>query len=146
NTRQVLNVRLRHFDNLETTLQHDVIDLLKIETSDDVPVWLAALILDRCPGSSVRTLRVFPGAAARQKEELPEALAVSEVGRPGLPILPLVDAVMLQALCERDIHVERIGAGVRYVLPLYAGNEVRYAVDVVCCSTLHLPKIAPICQ
>ncbi|HTS86579.1 MAG TPA: GGDEF domain-containing protein [Usitatibacter sp.] len=111
-------------------LQRDVLYMLGVEASDNLPGWLAERLRSQCPESSVRMLRVFPVGAARMKEKPAEAFSVSD-SDDEQGVQPLRgDPFLVKALHDRACAEEKRSAGTRLVLPLHAGGEVRYAIEL----------------
>ena len=111
-------------------LQRDVLYMLGVEASDNLPGWLAERLRSQCPECSVRLLRVFPAGAARLKGQRPEEFSVSD-SDDEQGVQPLRDDdFLVKALHDRCCREEKRDKGSRLVLPLHAGGEVRYAVEL----------------
>jgi diguanylate cyclase (GGDEF)-like protein len=107
----------------------DIIDMLGVESSDDLALWTQAWTRARYPMATVRAVRVFPGTAARQKSETEEFAATDLRGLSD--VVPISnDPLMLQALHTRSCRQEKSPAASRHVFPLHAAGEVRYAFDI----------------
>ena len=113
------------------SLQRDVYQMLGVETSDALPVWLAERLRVRYPDATVRLLRVFPGGAARLKQSRQEEFSLGDYDDDEMGVQPLrADPFLLSVLHDAACREERLGRGSRYVLTLHAGGEVRYAIDM----------------
>ena len=113
------------------SLQHDVFEMLGVETSDGLPVWLAERLRVRYPEAAVRLLRVFPGGAARMKGARQEEFSLSDSDDDDKGVQPLRDDPFLSTvLHDRACREERLERGSRYVVTLAAGGEVRYAIEI----------------
>src|SRR5262249_20279837 len=103
--------------------------MLGVQASDSLPGWLAERVRSRCAEASVRLLRVFPGSAARIKDMHLEEFSVG--GSEAEGVRPLRgDPFLLDVLHQRACREEAVDGGMRLVIALHAGAEVRYAIEV----------------
>ena len=110
-------------------LQQDVIDMLSVEASDDLAPWVEGWARRRHPMATVRSLRVFPGTAARKRAETQE-FAVADLGGVSAARPISDDPLLLEALRTGSCRQAQSPAGSRHVLTLHAAGEVRYAFDI----------------
>jgi diguanylate cyclase (GGDEF)-like protein len=119
----------------------DVVDMLAIDLSDDLPQWLSARIRERSPALEVHALRILPGGAARVKGEA-QGFSSSDFGVDETHVQPLRDdALLLEAVEQRARREGRRGEGSRHVIPLHAAGEVRYVLDLVSPAGAPLPEV-----
>jgi diguanylate cyclase (GGDEF)-like protein len=112
------------------TLQRDVLDMLGVQASDSLPAWLGERLREQLPETAVRVLRVFPAGAARIKEVHAEEFSVSD-SDDEKGVRPLRDDPFLaDALYRRSCSEEPPGGAARLVIPLHAGGELRYAIEI----------------
>src|SRR5262249_13176320 len=125
-------------------LHSDVVDMLAIELSDDLPHWLSARIVERCPGLEAHVLRILPGGAARVQGAA-QGFSSSDFNTDESQVLPLRDdALLLEAVSQRAHREQHSASGSRHVIPLHVAGEVRYVLDLVSGVSTPIPEIADI--
>jgi diguanylate cyclase (GGDEF)-like protein len=112
-------------------LADDLVSMLDVRRSDELPAWLARRLSARGAGATSRVLRVLPGRAARIKgPDAFEAFAVSPGEGVGQPVPVGGDAALAAVLRTHgpaSVHGE---GDVRLLVPFSIGGEVRHVLDL----------------
>jgi len=115
-------------------LSREVMSLLALRESAEVPGWAAKRLQALLGASQARTLRVFPISAMRLKEALPAgstlAVAADEDADSLRPVEANTD--LCRTIEERRPVCERAHNGAsRLLFPLATADDVRYVVEIV---------------
>jgi diguanylate cyclase (GGDEF)-like protein len=115
-------------------LSREVVSLLELRESAEVPGWAAKRLGALLGASRASVLRVFPIRAARLKEAAPAgstlAVAADEDSESLHPVEANTD--LCRAIEERRLVCERADRGAsRLLFPLSSVDEVRYVIEIV---------------
>ena len=115
-------------------LSSEVVSLLELRESAEVPGWAAKRLGALLGASRAGVLRVFPIRAARLKEAAPAgstlAVAADEETESLRPVEANTD--LCRAIEERRPVCERADRGAsRLLFPLSSADEVRYVIEIV---------------
>jgi diguanylate cyclase (GGDEF)-like protein len=111
----------------------DVVEMLRVKASDELPAWLAERLAAMFPRTRQRVLRVYPGKAARSRSHGRYAVfSMADPGQHQAPILIGIDAMVVEAIgSRRTISIATVDGGDRMLVSLAAAGEVRYLVELV---------------